>query len=442
VCLKIWPDALAGLKEIPDATWVGRWMSAVGLVEPVHSEGSGVRRRKDVSISVTDQSQLHRLTEAEARHRLRGRRQRADVTTDSTADVVTDLVVTDAVSPPSATATVTVSGPAATATPIGTASRIRWRDQFNGVSRGWWWVSAVMVASVLLHAGLALWTARTTVAPESDPARAGETSAPAPLPSQSLRPAGAGRRLVSQQNLRQSSLPLGTTAGTLSIVTADDDARASVVLLDGTAIPGLRADKVTLVQRAVYLDRDIVVGFTQCSDPAAPCAHRQPFWLELRDGAPPNLRQMPGVWASTGAGSAAATDDGVQVDLGVWNGERRTAAFTVAGNIVVARTPEPRRPLGRADCTTVIQSAESCSTSRDCTSFASSAQRIKPSQRQQLARLYHESTGLDDAAFRALCVRSCQLGLTPSHGFIRRTVCAGAQPGQWSSTESVAGLIR
>ncbi len=28
VCLKIWPDALAGLKDIPDSTWVGRWLSA------------------------------------------------------------------------------------------------------------------------------------------------------------------------------------------------------------------------------------------------------------------------------------------------------------------------------------------------------------------------------------------------------------------------------
>ncbi len=105
VCLKIWPDALTGLKEIPDPTWVGRWMSAVGLLEPVHSEGSGEQRRKDVSISITAQSQLHRLTEVEARHRLRGRRETTRVTTGSVADVVTDRVVTDSVSPLVSTAT-------------------------------------------------------------------------------------------------------------------------------------------------------------------------------------------------------------------------------------------------------------------------------------------------------------------------------------------------
>jgi hypothetical protein len=432
VCLKIWPESLAGLKEIPDPTWVGRWLSAVGLVEPVHSEGSGVRRRKDVSISITAQSQLHRLTEVEARHRLRGRRQPADVTSDSMADVITDRVVTDAVSPPSAIAA--SSGP-----PV----RSRWRDASKGVSRGWWWVCAVMVSSVLVHAGLALWSARA-VAPESSPAHAGGVDAPGPPPTHSVRPEPerAVARLESQQDLQPSSLPLTTAAGTLAIAKATDDEQASIVLLNDAAIAGLRADTVSLAHRTVYSDRDVIVGFTQCNDTAAPCAHRQPFWLELRDGAPPNLRRMPGMWASTSAGSVAATDAGVQVDLGVWNGERRTAVFTVAGNIVISRTPEPPRALSRADCTTVIQSAESCATSRDCSSLANSAQRVTPSRRAQLMRLYHESTGLDYAAFGALCVRSCELGLTPSPSFIRRTVCAGAQPGQWSSLDPAEGLLR
>jgi hypothetical protein len=433
VCLEIWPDALAGLKEIPDPTWVGRWVSAVGLVEPVHSEGSGARRRKHVSIAITEQSQLRPLTEAEARHRLRGRSPPTRVPSDRLVDVVTDRVVTDAVSPP-----------ASTVAPGATLSRRRWRDASKGWSRGWLWVCAVMVASVLVHAGLAMWTVRTA-ATEPGPARAGETSAPVlPLPTHSVRPEpdSAVRRLESQQNLSPSSLPLTTAAGTLTIAKARDDEQASIVLLNGAAIAPLRAGKVTLVHHAVYSDRDVIVGFTQCNDTAAPCARRHPFWLELRDGAPPHVRQMPGVWASTGAGSAAATDVGVKVNLGVWNGERRTAVFTVAGNIVIARTPEPRRPLSRADCTTVMQSAESCASSRDCTSFASSAERIEPAQWARIVRMNHESTGLDVAAFRALCVRSCELGLTPSHAFIRRTVCSGAQPGQWSATDSVTGLIR
>lgn len=465
VCLKIWPDALPGLKEIPDPTWVGRWLSAVGLVEPVHRAGSGERRRKDVSISITDKAQLRQITEVEARHRLRGRRQAADVPSDSKADVLTDRVVTDAVAPPASTGmdavspsssnetdaasrapafvTEVASPPPSTAAPIGTASRNRWRDRLDGVSRGWWWVCGVMVTSVLFHAGFALWTPRS-VAPAASPARIGEVAAPTPTPTHSVppEPASAVRRLLSQQDLRPSSLPLQTTAGTLEIVKAHDDAAANIVLLNGAAIAGLRAAKVSLVRRAVYTDRDVIVGFTQCNDTAAPCAQRQPFWLELRAGAPPNLRRMPGLWASTNAGSVTATDGGVQVKLGVWDGERRTAVFTVAGNIVITRTPEPRRPLSRADCATVIQSAESCASSRDCTSFASSARRITPARWTQLVRMNHESTGLDSAAFRALCVRSCELGLTPSHSFIRRNVCAGAQSGQWSATDPASGMLR
>jgi hypothetical protein len=282
------------------------------------------------------------------------------------------------------------------------------------------------------------------VAPEPAAALVGESAAPAPAPQTSARPGPANNvgRLESQQVLEPSSLPLQTTAGKLEIVQAHDDPQSRIVLLNAAAIAGLQAGKVSLVHRAVYAERDVIVGFTQCNDPAAPCARPQPFWLELRAGAPPDLRQMPGVWTSTGAGAVTATDSGVQVKLGVWDGERRTAVFTVAGNIVLTRTPERRRPLSRAECATVIQSAESCASSRDCSSFASSAQRIKPAQWTQLVRLHHESTGLDSAAFRGLCVRSCELGLTPSHGFIRRNVCSGARPGQWSATDPASGMVR
>jgi len=133
---------------------------------------------------------------------------------------------------------------------------------------------------------------------------------------------------------------------------------------------------------------------------------------------------------------------GVQVDLGVWNGERRNATLTAAGDIVVSRARAPRRALNRSDCASVAQSAEACAASRDCSSFTSSARPISPSQWARLTRLYHESTGFDDAAFRALCVRSCQLGLTPSRGFIRRYVCSGAQSDQWPPGDPAAGLKR
>jgi hypothetical protein len=57
-------------------------------------------------------------------------------------------------------------------------------------------------------------------------------------------------------------------------------------------------------------------------------------------------------------------------------------------------------------------------------------------------RLYHETTGFDGIAFRGLCVRSCELGLTPSRGFIRSNVCNGARPEQWPPAGQAAGLMR
>jgi hypothetical protein len=56
--------------------------------------------------------------------------------------------------------------------------------------------------------------------------------------------------------------------------------------------------------------------------------------------------------------------------------------------------------------------------------------------------MYHESTGLDVAVFRTLCERSCEFGLTPSMGLIRRNACNGAQPGQWATDDPAAGLRR
>jgi hypothetical protein len=191
----------------------------------------------------------------------------------------------------------------------------------------------------------------------------------------------------------------------------------------------------------VFSDHDVVLGFTRCNGTAIPCGLQQPFWLELHAGLPPDVRRVPGLWASTGAGSVTAAADGVRVDLGLWNGERRNATLTASGEILVSRAREPSRPLNRADCASVAQAAEACARGRDCSSFAGSAQRIAPPQWARLMRLYHETTGLDGAAFRALCMRSCQLGLTPSRDFIRKRVCGGAQPDQWSAGDPTADLM-
>jgi len=495
-CLKIWPEALASGQNVPDATWVGQWVRAVGLVEPVFSPGSGAGHHKDVAISITDSSQLHRLTGSEARHCLRAQRSRTRTTLDTTAAVRTDRVVTDAVPQPPAVPSPAL--PAAPLPPAPAAGRRLHVDRTRPVLkttadiktdralkdvvgrpvmapiratpsvplpstpaagrsnnaggrawRKWPWVAATLLAAVAVHAVLDRQDSSTpepsivVAHDERQPAPTATTTAPrAARPA--ARPAAQAvtSRLESQEALDKSRLPIATVAGTLTIGSVDESGARPVVALDGRAVPGLRNDAISVARRAVFSDREIVVGFTRCNGTIAPCGVQQPFWLELRAGRPPEVRRATGLWvgAGPGAGKVLASADGVQIDLGVWNGEQRSATLTAAGTVTVTRRREPRRSLSRADCTTVIKAAESCATSRNCSSFQSSAQPIPASRWERVTRLYHETTGLDAASFRALCVRSCQLGLTPSDAFIKQHVCSGAAPDQWPPDDPAAGL--
>ena len=436
-------------EHVPDQAWVGQWVSAIGLVEPIHSTGSGPQRQKDVAISIKEQSQLRQLTEADALDRLGALRGPTSPSLDTTAGVRTVPVGTTPTpsqeqfepepvrefyftpepelerSPPL---------PAADAghVPIGArpARPARWP----------WWVAATLIASMIAYAFYP-----TEASREHDPSvrLADEPPPPGPAPQ---RPAPSAQRdessrLESQQELGAAPGAIPTRAGTLLVGTAADKGPASVLLLDGAAIPGLRDDVIVLAHRAIFPDREVIVGFTQCDGAAPPCGRRVPFWLELRAGSPAELRRKTGLWAGSGEGTVIATDAGVQVALGLWDGERRNATLTPAGNIVVSREREPIGRLDRADCATVLQAVEACRASRDCGTLESSAKRISPSQRTQLARMYHESTGLDATAFRGLCTRSCELGWTPSPGFVRRYVCNGARPGQWSSSDPTADLL-
>jgi hypothetical protein len=151
---------------------------------------------------------------------------------------------------------------------------------------------------------------------------------------------------------------------------------------------------------------------------------------------------MPGLWAASDAPEIKASDEGVQVDLGTWHGERRLVSLTAVGNVVVERARLPARPLGRQDCNEVALALDNCAASRQCSSFASSARRIPAPRWSRIVRAYHETTGLDVAAFKTLCVRSCEFGFTPSRALIRRYACSGAPPEQWNATGPDAGLTR
>jgi hypothetical protein len=463
-CLKVWPGSHSNRDATPDETWVGKWVSAVGLVEPVAQGPEAAQRQKHISISITEPFQLQRLTEAEALYRLRSQTERATATPDGIGSVRTDPVdpepvvrrkpevtkpaqvevePTQTVEPQPAMVTAPqkvrdVSRPQRIAPPPPKEQPPR--DQKRAA-----WAALAVLAALLGYLLFVPGSDRQPEAPKTESA-AKVPMAPAAEPQPAEEPtviaAEVESKLVSSQPLKTTDLSFETIAGKLQIWPAVDDVRKRVLRVNDSVIADLRDDAIVLSHRAVFADREVITGFTQCAGSVPPCGRQQPFWLVLRKGSPPALRRAPELWVGANGGRISATNDGVAIDLGRWDGELRSAQLSQAGNIVVKRTTDTIRPLSRADCAIVAQALEGCAASRDCRSFARSAQRIPARQWTELTRMYHESTGLDVAIFRNLCVRSCELGLTPSFGLIRANACGGAKPRQWRPDDPAAGMRR
>ena len=471
-CLKVWPGSGSHRDATPDETWVGKWVSAVGLVEPVARGSEAAQRQKHISISITEPFQLQRLTEAEALYRLRSQTERATATPDGIGSVRTDPVDPEpvmrarpaVVQPQPATVPVPpkvrdISGPRRIATTAPPAQKVQFpqkvppaqkvqpppKVQPPRYQRRAAWAAVAVLTALLGYLLFMPGADRQSEAPKTESA-ADVPVAPAAQPKPAQRPPATSvevaSKLVSSRPLKTTDLTVETVVGKLVIRPAEDDIRKRVLLVNDAVIPDLRDDAIVLAHRAVFSDREVIMGHTQCTGSVPPCGRQQPFWLVLREGRPPDLRRVPDLWVGAAGGRISASNDGVAIDLGRWDGELRSAQLTQAGNIVVKRTGDTTRPLGRADCAIVAQALEGCAASRDCSSFAKSAQSIPARQWSQLTRMYHESTGLDVAVFRGLCVRSCELGLTPSFGLIRANACSGAKPGQWRPDDPAAGLRR
>jgi hypothetical protein len=465
-CLKVWLGSHSNRDATPDETWVGKWVSAVGLVEPVAQGPEAAQRQKHISISITEPFQLQRLTEAEALYRLRSQTERATATPDGIGSVRTDPVDPEPVTrprpevtkpaqvavelkqtvepqPAMVTAPPKVQSPPKVQPPpkVEPLPKVQPpRDQRRAA-----WAALAVLATLLGYLLFMPGTERDSNSPKIAVAAKGPV-APAEEPKPAEKPPATAveiaSKLVSSQSLKTTDLSFATIAGKLEIWPAVDDVRKRVLRVNDAVIPDLRDDAIVLSHRAVFSDHEVITGFTQCDGSNPPCGRQQPFWLVLRKGSPPALRRAPELWVGVNGGRISATNDGVGIDLGRWDGELRSAQLSQAGNIVVKRTGDAIRPLSRADCAIVAQALEGCAASRDCSSFARSAQRIPARQWSQLTRMYHESTGLDVAVFRGLCVRSCELGLTPSFGLIRANACGGAKPRQWRPADPAAGLQR
>jgi hypothetical protein len=70
VKISIWSEGLEALAETPNSSWVGKWISVVGLMEPPYV--SRKYKYSHLAISITQPNQIHVITEKEARYRLAG----------------------------------------------------------------------------------------------------------------------------------------------------------------------------------------------------------------------------------------------------------------------------------------------------------------------------------------------------------------------------------
>ena len=66
--ISIWSEGLAIITKKPDASWVGKWISVVGLMEPPYV--SRKLKYSHLSINVTANGQMAVITEAEAKFRM------------------------------------------------------------------------------------------------------------------------------------------------------------------------------------------------------------------------------------------------------------------------------------------------------------------------------------------------------------------------------------
>jgi len=307
-----------------------------------------------------------------------------------------------------------------------------------------WWLAGVLMAVVFAQswviarrpdtAGVIADTSdRPSTAPRAEvaaPVR-GQTATATTVGEGKVR-AGQGSRLLAFEDLRSARPPIATIAGPLNIVTRAGPPRLSLVAVNGKTLEQSGAGVNVLAHRSVYADREVIVGFSDCTDATSVCERKEPFWLLLRKSKPPVFKRSPGLRANQNAGAVTAAPSGVHVDLGLWDGVRQTATLTSLDDIYITRVKESAAPLSGADCQAVAAVLESCAASRQCDGYDSVIRSVPAALMANVERLFHESTGLNAPMFRSVCVRSCELGLTPTSALIRRQVCGGAAPAQWS----------
>ena len=149
------------------------------------------------------------------------------------------------------------------------------------------WAALAVLAALLGYLLFVPGSERPPEAPKTESV-AKVRVAPAADPKPAEKPLVAAvevrSKLVSSQPLKTTDLTFATIAGKLEIWPAVDDVRKRVLRVNDSVIADLRDDAIVLSHRAVFADREVITGFTQCAGSVPPCGRQQPFWLCAAQG--------------------------------------------------------------------------------------------------------------------------------------------------------------
>ncbi|HBZ8499096.1 TPA: serine/threonine protein kinase, partial [Klebsiella pneumoniae] len=82
--ISIWSEGISALPSKPDASWIGKWISVIGLMEPPYV--SGKYKYSHISITVTTIGQMTVLSETDARWRLAGPNDSRQISTSTSSN--------------------------------------------------------------------------------------------------------------------------------------------------------------------------------------------------------------------------------------------------------------------------------------------------------------------------------------------------------------------
>jgi hypothetical protein len=207
----------------------------------------------------------------------------------------------------------------------------------------------------------------------------------------------------------------------------------------GLALPGPRFALVSITRHET---QDIVLISMSCGGTA--CAYNELAFVRLFPNRAPLVEMRPEFRvpvrrAGTLKNSVWRNGASTMVALGPDRGASLSARIGPESALELSRVPAKIARLSTRDCDTVRSMVRECARFQTrCSTapfreFPENCPSATPLLKRTTTYLADHTTGFDLPDFAHVCARASQLNITPSDRFIRREICSGANPQQWSA---------